>query len=304
MTLPQGEPLSRTLQYRVGKQTATTTTLKALPAANASRADGSLTVVLADYSLWVFDLDSTAAASDRVLVPTAGNGRYLLAADSADVLTLRPGVPMQNRLRMLGSPAKIVQGDTVTIGADVYEFRDDTPPTGGTAGRIWVYNGAASTNSRANFIKAINGVVDAALIAEAVATETLLAAAGVTTGDVIVQSATAVGGSAAPSTTATATTEVLTSANDIWDHTTMQYGVAAVPTQSQHVVVTLGAEELAKTTFEVYFDFVPTGANVVNRSRPHNEVVSISGKAVTCALTGGGSPNHQSGDVVDVTAWA
>lgn len=229
--------------------------------------------------------------------------RTALDVAEANIAILRPGIPMQSRLRMLGAPAAIVAADYLTIGADIYEFRADTPPTGGTAGRVWLYNGANSAASRATLIKAINGDVDAALIANEVATELMLAAAGVTTGDVVVQSADAIGGSPAPSATATATTDNLTTATDIWDHTAMQYGEAVVPAQAACVTVTLGAEEMAKADMQVYFDFTPTKCFVGNRSRQQDEAYTISGNAVSLTLAGGGSPNNQSGDVLDFSAW-
>jgi hypothetical protein len=258
------------------------------------------------------DLASTANGKGASLIGLEDAAGLLAAADveagiaenATNTVTANPGIPMQNRLRLLGAPGAAVAGDTVVIGADTYEFRGDTPPTGGTAGRVWVYNGADSAASRANLINAINGVVDAPTIGgPVVATETMLAAAGITTGDIIVASADAVGGSKAPSAVATATTEGLTTATDIWDHTTMQYGAAQAASQKAAITVTLGAEELAKGTMDIVFDFTPTSVVIVNRSRPQNEVFTITGGVVSLTLAGGASPNNQSGDVLDIVAF-
>jgi hypothetical protein len=147
---------------------------------------------------------------------------------------------MFNRLIMLGAPGAIVAGNTVTIGTDIYEFNAATPPTPGTAGSIWVYNGANSAASRANFINAVNGVVDAPTIYRTAQdagagtnVETVLAAAGTTLGTVDLWSADAIGGNITPSATATATTETLATVTDVWDDTTMYGGVAQGATQSQ-----------------------------------------------------------------------
>lgn len=88
-----GDLAARAFKGRIAAATATTTTLKALPADSESRADGAVTVVLADSSMWVFDLESAAGASATVLVPDAGSGRFLKAVEAAggvaaDLVTL------------------------------------------------------------------------------------------------------------------------------------------------------------------------------------------------------------------------
>ncbi len=75
--LKTGDRSARLVSQRIGGPTATTTTLKAIPA--DLRADGQVFVVLADSSIWIFDADSAAGASATVLVPDAGSGRYLAA---------------------------------------------------------------------------------------------------------------------------------------------------------------------------------------------------------------------------------
>ena len=217
--------------------------------------------------------------------------------------THRPGSPMFNRLVMLGAPGAIAAADTVTIGADVYEFRADTPPSGGTAGRIWVYNGATSAVSRANFINAVNNVVDAPNITyDGAVTESMIASAGTLLGTVDLSSAVAVGGGEGPSAVATACTEVLTTAADVWDQATMYGGKAQGPSQICSATVTLSAAMILQGTLEFECLFTPTSASVKNRMRPQTEAYTITGDRVVLTLGGGVAPANQAADVIDVIA--
>jgi hypothetical protein len=246
--------------------------------------------------------DSTLRVSD---VPTPNVFDAFRVGAVLSGAARQTGVPMQNRIRMLGAPGAIVEGNTITIGADVYEFRGSTPPAGGTAGRIWVYNGANSAASRANFINAVNGVVDAATITyDGPVTEYMLAAAGITTGDVIAQSADAVGGNPLASTTATATTETLATVTDIWDLATMRSGEALGEIQSAVATITVLAEDIVKGNVQIYFPFTPTHCWLLARNRVQNEAYVISGNGVSLTLAGGASPNIQANDVVDILAVA
>jgi len=327
---------------RIALHFATTAAQTAYTA--AARADGQIAIVddddkgvEADFALWVYDASASAGASDTVRVPddTPANGRWvrkvvtpdeLVAALIASVITIddvgdyysgssvesalqdvganRPGMPMQNRLRMLGAPGAIAAGNTVTIGADVYEFNANTPPSAGTAGYIWVYQGASSADSRTNFINAVNAVIDAPNITyDGAVTEDLLAGPGITTGDVALISADAPGGNIAPSTTAIATTETLTTVTDIWDNATMRQGQDQGPTSAAMSTITLTAADIAKGDIQAYFTFAPSHCILSNRSRPQDEAYTIVGNAVSLTLAGGGSPNNQVGDVIDVIAY-
>jgi hypothetical protein len=75
MKLVYGDLAAREISERIAAATASTTTMKAIPADR--RVDGMLGIVLADSSLWCFDADSSAGASSTVLVPDAGSGRWL-----------------------------------------------------------------------------------------------------------------------------------------------------------------------------------------------------------------------------------
>lgn len=244
-----------------------------------------------------------ALQENRTAIDTA---EAAIVVNAADLDAHRPGVPMQNRLRLLGAPGPAVAGDTVTIGGDVYEFNANTPPSGGTAGRIWVYNGASSAVSRANLINAINNVTDAPNITyDGAVTEAMYAFAGITTGDIIVVSATAIGSTtAAPSATATATTETLTTVTDIWDEATMRSGDLQAANALQIGYGRILAEHIVKGTFEMTFSFTPTRAVVINHQRPQDEAWAISGNSVSLTLAGGGAPNNQANDYVSVIAMA
>jgi len=72
--LRYGDGAAREVSARIGGFVTTRTLLRGI-AAN-DRADGQLWCVTGDPSLWVFQAASTAVASDDILVPTAGSGRY------------------------------------------------------------------------------------------------------------------------------------------------------------------------------------------------------------------------------------
>jgi len=311
LTAAEGEAAFGELAGRVVNPAANVAAIRAIPA--TARVDGGIVVDLATLMVWVFDAGGVGAASDWVLVPDAGTGRWLRAdtEPAVNLNTHRPGVPMQNRLRALGAPGALAPGDTIVIGADTYEMNVATPPAAGTVGFIWVYNDASSAAGRVNLIDAINGVVDANRIGRGDGlganpgdtTEAFLAAAGVTVGDIQIQSADAAGGTPTPSAVATACTTTLSTGTDIWDSATCLYGKVQAHTQAIMVSAAVGAEEIAKGTLEVEFGFTPTSCILVNRSRPQDEVYTIVGDAVSLALAGGASPNNQAGDVIDIIAF-
>ena len=312
----------------------------------AQRVDGMICVKLDDLELWKFDAGSAAGATDWCQVPDAGAGRWLRTdaslADLASVLTglggelvgiydptgvlaaatataavvenatnlnvHRPGVPDFNRLTCIGAEP-IAATNTVTIGADVYEFNAATPPAGGTGGSIWVYVGVSSAASRANLIMAINGTISANEVtrtlqdaAAGTNTEFVLAAAGTTVGDINLWSAAAIGGAVAPSAAHLATTETLAVGTDIWDDVTMYGGVAQGHTACQMATITLSAAMIAKGDVEFHFDFTPTHCWLNNRNRAQDEAYAIVGDSVVLTLAGGADPNNQAADVVDVVA--
>lgn len=80
MKLLYGDAAARKVSERIAEAVATTTALKAVPPDR--RVDGMLASVLLDYSLWVFDVDSSESAGAKCLVPTSGAGRWLLIGGS------------------------------------------------------------------------------------------------------------------------------------------------------------------------------------------------------------------------------
>src|SRR4051812_19000850 len=77
MAYPQGETLSRAVAARVHAPVATTALLAAIPL--EERIDGSLCLVTADNSNWMFSLASTSVdtTSQLVVAPSAGAGAWL-----------------------------------------------------------------------------------------------------------------------------------------------------------------------------------------------------------------------------------
>jgi hypothetical protein len=246
--------------------------------------------------------------------------RGISAADKTSIvtsLTRHRGTCMMNRLFMLGVPGIIVQTNTVTIGADVYEFRDSSPPIGGTAGRIWVFNGTGGAPnaviSRANFILAVNGGGTANEVTRTspanptagTNTELVRAYAGVTAGVINVVSAATIGGVNAPSAVATATTETLATLTDVWDAATMYNGVAAGQKNVGYATLPalVALTHIAKGNIQTEFPFTPTKFIVVNRLRSQNEAVAIVGNAVSITLGGGAPPANQVADIIDIIAF-
>lgn len=225
------------------------------------------------------------------------------------------GVPMMNSIILLGAPGKILQGDTVDIGADVYEFRDSTPPMGGTAGRTWVHNGANSAASRANLIKAINGDVDAALVNRTSHANTVpvFARAGTTLGTVDLLSTGRVGSGAspvtvadaAPSATAVACSRTVGSTGtDVWNATTMYGGNLAAPQLSGRAEVVITTNMITAGFVEIPFTFAPVIALVTCKGYPaFTDIWAWAGNIVTVTLAGGGHPALANGDRIEVLAF-
>jgi hypothetical protein len=155
----------------------------------------------------------------------------------------------------------------------------------------------------------VNGVVDAANITRDGAfaqSSNVLAAAGTTLGDVDIHSADAPGGTIAASGTALATTEALTTVTDIWDQATMYGGSAggsANAVEMASCTVTISAAMITKGELEVTFPFNPTRVILSNRMRQQDEAYAVAGAVLTLTLAGGGAPNNQANDIVDIIAF-
>jgi len=210
------------------------------------------------------------------------------------------GAAMCNRIRLQAQPAAT---ETVTIGADVYEYNANTPPAGGTAGRIWVYRGANAAAARANLVNAINNVVDAANITyDGVVSEAFVAdEIGVR---VRIQSSDAVGSSTVTaSATATATTDTVVGAGDDWDDATC-YGGLAEGGQLGFTRVQIVAGHIGSGSLRISFPFTAVGFVLTNWDRDEmDEDSTLTGGDVELTLAGGAAPNVQVGDIIGILAW-
>jgi uncharacterized membrane protein len=226
------------------------------------------------------------------------------------------GTCMSGRLMMAnagGGGAAIAATNTVRIGADTYEFVAASPPLLGTAGRIFVFNGANVAASRTNFIDAVNGVVDIARISRtaqvptcATNTELVRAFAGVTAGVINVVSAETVGGINRASNVQLLTGETLADAPDVWDSGSTHCGIAIRQESIGYTTVALNAAMIAKGDIQIQVPFSISGgginASVIvrNRSRPQVEAVTTGVGYIQVILAGGGAPNNVDGDVLDI----
>jgi hypothetical protein len=217
------------------------------------------------------------------------------------------GVCGFGRLRVAnagGGGAAIAAGNTVTVGTVIFEFRNSSPPAGGTAGRIWVNQGANAAASKVNLQDAMNGVLRVADITyNGVTPPAVLAANGtVAATDIDVCTADHAGGTPVASAAVVATTETLADAADIWDDTQLRSGLAeavVASAQASHVVT---AAEIVKGNVKIALPFVPTTALLVNRTRQNVEAYVIAGQNVVLTTAGGGAPNTTAADVIDVYA--
>jgi hypothetical protein len=232
------------------------------------------------------------------------------------------GGPALNRLRMEGGGGAIAAGNTVTIttaaeGTDVYEFRAVTPPLGGTAGRIWVYNGANAAASRANLVTAINGVVDANVVTRTPQDASagtnkckVTAMVGTPLTSITVGVSSAIGAAFfGISGTDLTCSETLAAATDIWDKANV-YSTGGAGASMNNCSVVITPEMIAKGSVEVAVNHVYDPSQILyvkvtNRSRPQNEAYAVDGRGlVSLTLAGGATPNNQPGDVVDFSILA
>ncbi len=83
-----GDLAARLVSERIAEKRASSADIKAIP--RVRRIDGMLAVRASDYSIWVYEEASTAAAGSTVLVPDAGPGRWhniSAAAETSAVAT-------------------------------------------------------------------------------------------------------------------------------------------------------------------------------------------------------------------------
>lgn len=110
-----------------------------------SRADGMIAVVLTDWSVWVFDLDSTATeVTGSVRTPAAGDGRWIRTGATLGETTARIGASVADTTALQAISAAnrsngqiVVKRDTDTI------FTFDSGSSAGASD--WVIVPAAGT---------------------------------------------------------------------------------------------------------------------------------------------------------------
>ena len=222
------------------------------------------------------------------------------------------GTPRVNQLFLNGlAGAAIAAGDycTITDGvtSDIYEFRASTPPAGGTAGRIWVYQGANAAASRANLVKAINGTVDANVVTRTSATNTIkVTAAQCATGNsVVVWETTAIGNSIGQTTVVGTLqgTENLTEAADVWNALNFpQYGAPSSSMKIACCRIGITAAMIAQGSLDFVLPFSATYIALQNCSRQQDEAITINSD-VYLALASGASPHNQANDVIQFLAF-
>jgi hypothetical protein len=89
MTIRAGETLARSVALRIATPAADTSAIEAI--APADRSGGMLCVDTDTGQLWVFDEDSSSAASASVLVPDDGDGRWLASSSLTDLASVSNG---------------------------------------------------------------------------------------------------------------------------------------------------------------------------------------------------------------------
>ena len=263
---------------------------------------------LVDDTLWGVNDGSTLVKLYRYHSgsPAAGQcGSILATAGGYFLQHGATGVPMVNRLFCNGAAgAALGAGEFFNIGADVYEARAVQPPAGGTAGRIWFFNGANAAASRASIIKAINHTIDAPNVtypAAGVVERFLATAAAVAATSIDIVSADAAGGNPAPSATATACGETLTAMTDIWDAANCYGGYAEEPRRSATTSVPVSVPMITQGSVQAKFDFTPNinRSFAVNKTAPANvEALTVVGNSLSMVLAGGGAPKVQPADVL------
>jgi hypothetical protein len=224
-----------------------------------------------------------------------------------------PGVPATNSLKIATLPAN---GETVSITngvlTETYEFRDTTPPAGGTAGRWWIYIGAGDpAQSRQSLVCAINDCGNALRVTPPAGGHVLpmFAVAGDAADTINVFTAETPGGQPVgyPSSTLWLSyADTLGAAADIWDSNTVSYGSVAAPGKVAIGVLQITVAMIAKGSVAIPFPFANAKMILVSMNRAQNEPWSVvSGAGYSYALltlAGGASPNNQSGDYISVMA--
>lgn len=215
-------------------------------------------------------------------------------------------------------------GDTLTIGADVYEFVNtavDTIINNDT--RIAVVIGATAAATRANLIAAINAtdannqhatvtLADELTPAKANGTETVFADEVGTT--VRIQGADVVGGNPTAGEYSIALGEAITHAADIWNVGNVNLNTLADGAASARSVtfasVTVTAAMISNG-YSVVFPFTVVGFTLFAqaatggiRAGAVGDLAVASGTSIGLTFSGGAAPAWQATDVLTIQAWS
>jgi hypothetical protein len=208
-------------------------------------------------------------------------------------------------------------GETVTIGSQVFEFDNATPPVaGGGAARIAVYIGANLAAAVANLVKAINGTVDAAVWTPgngSTSVPAVVADAYGGAGGVRIKGATARGGTATPAAPASTALATNVGGGSAWDMTNLNASAGRAAVDGPSTVagkITITAAMITKGSVEIELPFACTILEAEVRSstgvlRASDEAVTLenSGTTIKQVLAGGASPNLQANDVLTFVAY-
>jgi hypothetical protein len=239
---------------------------------------------------FMYKYDDTSAAADdgvEVVKPTSvsGNGRFLRMAVGAE---LHAGQRAVNVLRVASN---VADTETVTIGADVYEF--DRAADGVTAGRIAVTGHADDTPT--NALTALETKINAKVGVEKVTAVKISANELLIIAD-------------EPGAVVLACAETLAGANNAWAAAAMYGGKAVASSKTSTQKRVPNATEVALGNMHFLFDFTPVAAIVLiaptatpGAYKIWDGVLTISGGRVT--INNAGSVDWAATDDVVVIAY-
>lgn len=199
-------------------------------------------------------------------------------------------------IAVLRLASNVADTETVTIGADVYEF--DRAANGVTAGRIAVT--AHSDDTPANASTALANKINAS------GTE-LVKAVRISANEILIYAADAVGGDPDGSTATTALAETMAGANNAWDTAALRGGQDADYRAAASASRVPNATEVALGNMHFVFPFTVATAvaevRVTAGGTPKGWVggVTISGNRVT--LDNAGATDWAATDTVTVIAF-
>ncbi len=250
----------------------------------------------------------------------SANGENLVdtaKAISAQLAALNGGGVAAAPLLLSSQPTS---NDTVTIGADVYQFKTAAGSVTNDA-YIGVAIGGTAALTAVNLIAAINGTQTASGIfqtdgttpASQIGTESVYALNILSPQTVVVCSADAVGGNIVGGDPSIVLAEAITAAADVW--LCGNINMNALAGRSYNTLAP-GNQSLTISTAmltliqRIAFPFTVAGFIYQVRSStgalkiPINDLLVADGQTVKVSLVGGAAGDMANGDVLTVSAWA